>query len=211
MIRLHHIQPVPLRGLFSSSEIWNADCQFFKGKYYLITAPSGKGKSTFLHIIYGLRHDFEGDLIIDDQFSKSIDAPSWSVLRAQKLAIVFQDLRLFLDLSGIENILVKNKLTDHKTESEINNMIEKLGISAVIRQPVNALSYGQRQRVALIRALCQPFEFLLLDEPFSHLDEDNAKTARNLVLEECEKQKAGLILASLGEDYGINFNKNLTL
>ena len=61
------------------------------------------------------------------------------------------------------------------------------------------LSYGQRQRIAVIRALCQPFDFLLLDEPFSHLDDVNQQLLIDLVTEEAAKNKAGIIFTSLHE------------
>ena len=73
------------------------------------------------------------------------------------------------------------------------------------------MSYGQRQRIAIIRALCQPFDFLLLDEPFSHLDADNIQKAIDLILEICNAENAGMMLVSLGEDYGISFDKRLEL
>ena len=73
------------------------------------------------------------------------------------------------------------------------------------------MSYGQRQRVAIIRALCQPFEFLLMDEPFSHLDDANIKIASNLIKEELKMQQAGFLLVSLGERYYFKYDKEIVL
>jgi ABC-type multidrug transport system ATPase subunit len=71
---------------------------------------------------------------------------------------------------------------------------------------VKTLSLGQRQRVAIIRALCQPFDFLLMDEPFSHLDDDNIAILTELIGSEVEKQKAGMILTSLGSEYNFTYD-----
>ena len=95
--------------------------------------------------------------------------------------------------------------------SEIDMMCEQLGISPYLNQKCETLSYGQRQRVAIIRALCQPFEMLLLDELFSNLDIDNIKIATDLINKACEKNNAGFILVSLGDDYYFHYDKKLIL
>jgi ABC-type phosphate/phosphonate transport system ATPase subunit len=73
------------------------------------------------------------------------------------------------------------------------------------------MSYGQQQRVALIRALCQPFEFLLLDEPISHLDDRNSDIMRDIILTEVERQGATLIATSIGKHMNIEYDKCLSL
>ena len=80
-----------------------------------------------------------------------------------------------------------------------------------LTQKAETLSYGQRQRIAIVRALAQPFRYLMLDEPFSHLDLDNARLARELIDEQVGAQGATLVVASLGEDYGWTFTDQLTL
>ena len=86
-----------------------------------------------------------------------------------------------------------------------------MGIDHLLQQSCATLSYGQRQRVAIIRALCQPFDFLLLDEPFSHLDEANTEAAFQLIEQVCAEQKAGFILVSLGEKFGRTYDVELIL
>ena len=73
------------------------------------------------------------------------------------------------------------------------------------------LSYGQQQRVAIVRALCQPFEWLLLDEPFSHLDEQNSTIALELIQEVCAAHNAGLIVTSLGSAQNRMFDRSIIL
>jgi len=76
-------------------------------------------------------------------------------------------------------------------------MASALGIENKLNKPVKTCSYGEQQRVAIIRALQQPFDFILMDEPFSNLDEANRKKAMDLVTEEVSKRNAGIILADL--------------
>ena len=90
-------------------------------------------------------------------------------------------------------------------------MAKQLGVFDLLKKPCGTLSFGQRQRIAIIRALCQPFDFLLLDEPFSHLDEANIKAASQLIKNECEAQGSSFILVSLGEEYYFDYTHKIIL
>lgn len=210
---IENILPNPLKEQkrVGESDIWETTCTLEKGKNYLVTAPSGKGKSTFLHILYGLRKDFMGKVVLADKEIAALSMDDLADLRKDSIAIVFQDLRLFPKLSAMDNILLKSALNSTKTEVEIREMADQLGIHHLLQQSCETLSYGQRQRVAIIRALCQPFDFLLLDEPFSHLDEGNTQAAFALIQTVCKEQKAGFVLVSLGDKYGVQYDKELIL
>ena len=90
-------------------------------------------------------------------------------------------------------------------------MFEALEIDNRIDTPVGRLSIGQQQRVAIIRTLCQPFDFILLDEPVSHLDARNNDIAARLIADEAAAQGAAIIATSVGYDININFNYSLRL
>lgn len=195
----------------SEAEIGSSDiylCESVKlqkGEKYLIKAASGHGKSSLLNFIYGANQNFEGKI----QFSKT--HKSIVERRRYCLSYVFQDFKLFPALSIFENILLKNKLTEHKTVEQIDEMLELLQLGSKKNRLVQQLSLGERQRVAIIRALCMNFDFLLLDEPFSHLDENNIKVATQLIKSEIENNEAGLILTSLGSEYYFEYDKVLML
>ncbi len=212
MIAFEDVIPQPLieMGVNPQTQIWNQNLFFEKGKRYLIKAPSGKGKSTFLHLIYGLRKDYNGVLKWEDSSHSNLQEKDWSKIRSEHLSIVFQNLRLFPQLTALENIELNifNKSTDI---FDIKIMAEHLGVKELLTKPCHTLSYGQQQRIAIIRALAQNFDFLLLDEPFSHLDPENIKNAIHLINERCKSQQAGLILVSLDEDYGMFFDNTLLL
>ena len=78
-------------------------------------------------------------------------------------------------------------------------------------EKVERLSFGQQQRVALLRALAQPFDFLLEDEPISHLDDENALTMASLVRQEVERQGAAVIVTSIGKRLPLEYNHILKL
>jgi len=212
MFQLNNVQPEPIPpALMEQSNIWATSLKIEKGKRYLVTAASGKGKSTFLHAMYGLRKDYNGQLELDNQDVKRLGLDNWATIRQENIAIVFQDLRLFLNLSGLENIQLKAELTNTKSIEQIKAMARRLGVDTILGQTCGTMSYGQRQRIAIIRALSQPFDVLFLDEPFSHLDEANVRAACELIKEVCEEQKAGFILVSLGESYFLEYDKTLRL
>ena len=189
------------------SEIYiQKEVVFEHGKKYLIKANSGRGKSSILNFIYGSNLSYDGSINFDN-----LDETNIISVRNNKLSYVFQDFKLFLDLSVIDNIKIKNNLTNHKTEQEILELINKVGLAHKENQLVKELSLGQRQRVSIIRSLCQPFEFLLLDEPFSHLDENNIKILTTIINEEIKFRKAGFILSTLNDEYLFKYDQVIKL
>ena len=194
-----------------ASEVWKNNINFEKGKSYLIKAESGSGKSSLCSYIYGYRVDFLGQILFDQMDAKSLSRTQWDNIRRKHLSLLFQELRLFPELTAIENIRLKNNLTRYKTEDQIASLFEQLGIADRKNYPVGKLSWGQQQRVAIIRALCQPFDFLFLDEPISHLDDNNATIIADLVVAEAASQGAGLIVTSIGKDLPVNYNQTLSL
>lgn len=196
------------------SEVWLQKVVLEQGKSYAIQAQSGRGKSTFLHILYGIRQDYNGKVLFENTAIRTYKPTNWATLRQQKIAIVFQDLRLFLHLTAKENILAKTYLAYPKPDmSKIYEMAEHLQIRHLLESNKNAglFSYGERQRIAILRALTQPFEWLLLDEPFSHLDAENVKRASELITETCKAQGASILCTSLGYDYPLLFDKTIKL
>ncbi|RLZ12384.1 ATP-binding cassette domain-containing protein [Faecalibacter macacae] len=207
VIKIKNIIPHPLKDFgFDESEVWNNEIEFEKGNYYQIVAHSGVGKSTLINIIYGDRKDYDGNVLFNTKDISKLKSNDWNEIRKTKLSYVFQGLHLFEELTLLENIQLKNGLTNHATENEIKNWIEAVGLSKHLNQKAVHLSYGQRQRIAVIRAFCQPFDFILLDEPFSHLDDINQSLLMDLIEIEAKKNKAGIILTSLQqiEDQRLN-------
>jgi ABC-type lipoprotein export system ATPase subunit len=166
-----------------------------KGEKYSIKSPSGTGKSTLIHVIYGLVKEYEGSYRIGQTDTKFFSIHDWANLRRMHMSVVFQGFRLIPDSSALENIQLKNRLTSQFSATEIENLAKRLDISCLLDRKVSQLSFGQQQRVAIIRALSQPFHWILLDEPFAHLDKENMTKALQLITEVAEHNKAGIIIA----------------
>ncbi|NVK04913.1 MAG: ATP-binding cassette domain-containing protein [Flavobacteriia bacterium] len=183
----------------SASDVYMSPSVTFESpKRYLIRAESGHGKSSLLNFIFGSNPSFVGDIN-----PKPNSSEEW---RKSMLSYVFQDLKLFPELSVWDNLQLKNRLTQHKTDDEIKVYLNELGIDSKANEKVEKLSLGQRQRVAVIRALCQPFHMLLLDEPFSHLDDSNRAKIAALIERELDSRNAGLLVTSLGPDDTFNYD-----
>lgn len=211
-ILFQNVMPSPLNSIkHSLDSIWGNKFSLSKGQKVLLNASSGKGKSTFSSILFGIRSDFEGELFFDDKSTKDFSRSEWTGYRRTKLSIVFQDLQLFPDLTVSENLLLKNDLTQSFLSNEVKAMVEKLGIGQKWNEKCGVLSMGQQQRVAIIRSLLQPFEWLILDEPFSHLDENNIKICLELINERCDQLGAGFILTSLGSNHNFIYDNELKL
>lgn len=180
-----------------SSGIWNNMVVINKGEKLHIVATSGRGKTSFIHFLYGLRKDYSGNILLDKKNIKTFNADDIAETRKTFYSIIFQDLRLFSEHTVYENINVKRELNPFHEAERIREMASALGIENKLNKPVKTCSYGEQQRVAIIRALQQPFDFILMDEPFSNLDEANRKKAMDLVTEEVSKRNAGIILADL--------------
>ncbi len=188
------------------SEVWMQDITFEKGKTYLIEADSGQGKSTFCSYLLGYRHDYSGKIMFDDKDISQYKTADWTQIRRRNFSMLFQELRLFPELTALENVEIKNNLTRWKNREQIEQMFHRLGISDKLNSLVGKMSFGQQQRVALIRALVQPFDFLIADEPISHLDDSNANSMGTLMAEEATAQGAAIIITSIGKHIDMEYD-----
>ena len=179
------------------SQIWGKNILIEKGEHLHIVAPSGSGKTSLMHFIYGLRKDYNGTISYDNTKIKKLSTESFSSFRQKQVSIIFQDMKLFPEQTVRENIEIKRLLNPYHPSRVIDEMAARLGIEKKLNQLTKTCSYGEQQRIAIIRSLMQPFNFILLDEPYSHLDEANRKKAMDLIYEECEKRNAAMIFADL--------------
>ena len=154
-----------------TSDVWHRDITFHKGKRYLIEAASGTGKSSLCSYVYGYRNDYQGIINFDERNIRSLSVNDWTDIRKHSLSILFQELRIFPELTAIENIQLKNRLTNFK------------------------------------KSLCQPFDFIFLDEPVSHLDDENGTIMGRLLTEEASRQGAGIIVTSIGKHLELDYDE----
>lgn len=211
-IRLEHTFPAIFANRDElNSEVWRQDVTFERGKQYLVEAASGTGKSSLCSYIYGYRNDYQGVMTFDGRNIRNLSTSDWTKMRQRHLSLMFQDLRLFPELTALENVQIKNRLTGFKKKKEILHWFEELGIPDKVNSKVGLMSFGQQQRVAMMRALCQPFDFLLADEPISHLDDRNSQIMADIMVEEANRQGAAVIVTSIGKRMPLKYDHILKL
>lgn len=197
----------------AASDVWLRPdgLTFRRGEAALVTSQSGRGKSSLCAYLFGLRRDYEGRILMNGRDIADFSEREWTRLRRLSLAYLPQEMRLFPELTVAENLRLKLELTRFKPLAEVLPWAERLGIGAQLHRPALLLSIGQQQRAALVRALCQPFDFLLLDEPVSHLDAEANAAAASLVAEQCAERGAGLLVTSVGNNLSTPFDRKLSL
>ncbi len=193
------------------SDVWLKDLTFEKQKLYLVEANSGTGKSSLCSYIFGYRHDYSGQICFDNEDVKNFSVSRWVKIRQQSLALLWQELRLFPELTAMENVEIKNKITEFQPKEQILRWFEMLGIADKVDAKIGRMSFGQQQRVAMIRTMCQPFDFVFVDEPISHLDDTNSRIMGEILTTEARRQGAGVILTSIGKHIELDYDKVLKL
>lgn len=192
------------------SDIWKQDVEFEKDKLYLVEANSGTGKSSLCSFIYGYRNDYQGDILFDGESTRKYSVKQWVNIRKKHFSLLWQELRLFPELTAMENVEIKNKLTGilgYQKKKTIEEWFDMLGIADKMDAKIGRMSFGQQQRVALIRALCQPFDFIFVDEPISHLDDTNSEIMGRILTAEAKRQGAGIIATSIGKHIELDYDK----
>jgi ABC-type lipoprotein export system ATPase subunit len=210
-IALAGLIPHPLQSSDRLSQIWRQEVLIEEGARVFVQAPSGTGKSTLIHLLYGLRNDYDGEARWNEKELRALDDETVSAFRAGDVSIIFQDLRLFPDLTLCENLEVKRALANTVSVKEMDEWIIRLGLDHRRHALASTLSYGERQRTAIVRGLVQPFKWLLMDEPFSHLDEENIVRAATLIDEVVTRLNAGFLYADLDDNAHFTYTRKLRL
>lgn len=200
------VQPHP-----GQSDVWERELTLGRPGRYLVAAESGTGKSSLCSYLYGNRSDYRGRILFDGRDIRTLTLEQWCQLRCDTLALLPQEMRIFGELTVMENIDIKNRLTRCKSRQQIIDMLDMLEVADKADTPARLLSIGQQQRVAIVRTLCQPFTFLLLDEPVSHLDARNNAVAARLIAREADARGAAVITTSVGNHLSLDTYTTLAL
>ncbi len=173
----------------------------------LSTSCFGHRKIIALQLYLRLSARLSGIINFDERNIRSLSVNDWIDIRKHSLSILFQELRIFPELTAIENIQLKNRLTNFKKRKEVLTLFEAIGIADKVNEKAGKLSFGQQQRVAFIRSLCQPFHSSSWDEPISHLDDENGTIMGRLLTEEASRQGAGIIVTSIGKHLELDYDE----
>ena len=210
-IELNNIKPfnISLASIDNPKTIWNTQTELIQNNQYQVIASSCSGKSTFLKILNGTSFNYKGEVKVGNILLDIYQPDELLKIRRTLIHTVFQGLKLFDELTVWENLLLA---CDNKKDQNIaRDLIKKFSIHDKIDVAINKISYGQKQRVAIIRALLGSFEWILLDEPFSHLDDKLSELILQEIIEISKNQKAGLIITALNSNASLPGFKSILI
>ena len=174
MIKLNNIQKIYNKGKANEFEaLKNISFSVDKGELVAVIGKSGAGKSTLLHILACIDSYESGEYMIDDMLVKNLNEKKLAQIRNEKIGMVMQDYALVDDFSCIENVLLPLDFAKNKKSSKIElamNALKSVGMDSLAKKPVNKLSGGQKQKVAIARAVVNKPSIILADEPTGALD-----------------------------------------
>jgi putative ABC transport system ATP-binding protein len=159
------------------------------GEMNIIQGPSGSGKSSLIYLLSGLRTPTTGTVFINDKDFESFTPNEKDILRRQKFGFVFQRLFLLNYLTAMENVMVGLQQYSSSSRQYALTLLRKLGIAHLAEKKPPQLSQGQRQRIAVARALANTPEVIFADEPTASLDHENALDVMR-ILNECKTHAA---------------------
>ena len=179
--------------------------KFKKGKIYSLVGPSGSGKSTLLNLLSLIDRPSSGNVKVSN-IDINFDKTSFNdTLRAKKIGIIYQDKNLLSDFTALENVYLARLSIDNNKEKAIKDSIEiikKLDLINRINHFPSELSGGEKQRIAIARALINSPEIILADEPTGNLDHKNAKEVFKILFK--LKRKDRLIIFATHNRYFAN-------
>ena len=185
-----------------------------RGDALAITGPSGSGKSTLLYILGVLDQPTAGEIIQYGQNPFELNAKQQAEFRNQNIGFIFQDHHLMPQFSVLENVLIPTMVYQGATsdaEERARHLLERVGLSDRLNHRPAQISGGERQRVAVCRALINNPRLLLADEPTGNLDRTNTESIGKLLLEINQEQNTVLICVTHSRELATLFPQHQRL
>ena len=170
--------------------------QISQGETCSIIGASGCGKSTFLHLLAKLDDHSSGEIMFNDQSYKNLNSNSSANLRLDNFGFVYQFHHLLEDFNSYDNCKIVQDLNNKNNNPNIDELLISVGLKDKFKSFPYQLSGGEKQRLAIARALSNNPNFLIMDEPTGNLDNKTSKLIQDLIFEISHKRDIGIILAT---------------
>ncbi|MBU1871649.1 MAG: ABC transporter ATP-binding protein [Candidatus Omnitrophica bacterium] len=181
-----------------------------KGKFVAVLGPSGAGKTTLLQLLGGLDHPSKGEVFIEGQDIYSLSDNRRAELRNTKIGFVFQFYHLLSEFNVIENAIIPALIRGKNNKDSLKlarELLELVGLAMRIKHFPNQLSGGEKQRLAIIRALINNPDLLFCDEPTGNLDSLSGNEIINLIKDLNQKRKMTVVLVTHNRDIASSADK----
>ena len=178
-----------------------------------VVGPSGSGKSTLLNIIGSLDTPTSGSVRLGDTDITNLAGGELADFRARRVGFVFQDHHLLPQLTALENVVLPSLAAGRNTaaEHQARELLERVGVADRAEAFPARMSGGERQRVAVARAMINRPELLLCDEPTGNLDYDNATGVVELFLELAAEQNVTVMMVTHNMHLARQFSRCVAL
>ena len=181
------------------------------GEQILLKGESGSGKSTLLNLIAGIVVADKGEITLSGENICDLSESARDAHRARSLGYVFQNFNLLNGYTSLENVELGMSFGSGVDRSYAKNLLDRVGLGNRHNYTPEQLSQGQKQRVAVARALSNRPKLVLADEPTGNLDPTNAKLSLDLIQSLCRENGAALILVSHDSGMDEKFERTLEL
>ena len=207
-----HIERLRFRYRHSDFALRVPDLAITRGCTVAFTGPSGSGKTTLLNLIAGIRTPDDGRITVDGVRINALNETARRAFRVRRLGLVFQEFELIEYLSVLDNILLPYRIgaglrLERSTRERAIELARVVGIESKLRRYVGRLSQGEKQRVALCRALLPRPLLLLADEPTGSLDPANKMRVLDLLLQCAAEVEATLVMVTHDHDLLDRFDR----
>lgn len=187
-----------------------------------IVGPSGSGKTTLLHLMAGILSPAAGRIHINGQSISSLSESARRSFRLQHVGMIFQDFELIEYLNVLDNVLLPCRIGDaillsDEVRDRAHSLLQRAGLESHVKRPITKLSQGERQRVAICRALLTNPSLLFADEPTGNLDPATSEQILRMLLDAVQEQAATLVMVTHDHsllnrfDRTIDFSQFLTM
>lgn len=184
MLRLYNVKKSFDMGENKVVAVNNVSLEIKKASFVSVVGKSGSGKSTLLHLIGGLDAPDSGDIYIDSTNISNMKEKKLADFRRKNIGFVFQFFNLIPELSAKDNILISQQLSGVSLDTNYyNKIVDILGMKHRESHLPSQLSGGEKQRIAIARALITKPKLLLLDEPTGNLDTESSNIVLSMLID----------------------------
>lgn len=179
-----------------------------RGEQAVLLGSSGGGKTTLLNIIAGLRTPDSGRVLIDDIDVTRLSEAARDRFRAERIGFVFQTFNLLPAFTALENVLLGMSFGGARADrNRAKDLLARVGLSHRLGNRPAQLSVGERQRVAVARALANQPSLMLADEPTANVDAANQQTVLDMIRDTCREQNVSLLLVTHSPQVAEQFDR----
>ena len=176
-----------------------------KGEFVAVTGKSGCGKSTLLYILSTMDTDYDGELLIDNVSMTGKPEPELARVRNEKIGFVFQFHYLLNEFSVLQNVMLPglklNRYAQQEVEQRAMERLTMLGIEKLARKKANQVSGGEKQRIAIARALINDPHIIMGDEPTGNLDKKNSELVFDIFKKLAEEYNQTLLIVTHDQEF----------